>query len=266
MQPAFPYRIKNQQLWLSPDRCIFWEEEKSLIVSDLHFGKTGHFRKSGIGVPQSVYREDLLRLLSQVQYFQPRQLLVVGDLFHSRENKELALFQRWREDFPHLTIRLIKGNHDILHDDWYQQAGIVVDEGCLQIGAFAFVHDITDIDDIAACEGMSPAYYFSGHIHPGIRINGLGKQHLRFPCFYFGTDFAVLPAFSRFTGMASIDPEPKSNVFAILPSSTPGRFSEAGRGHAGPFGAGRGGMMRGAGGVSTMNGIGAGPGSIFQIQ
>lgn len=264
MQPAFPYRIKGQQLWLSPDRCIYWEEEKSLIVSDLHFGKTGHFRKSGIGVPQSVYREDLLRLLSQVQYFQPRQLLVVGDLFHSRENKELTLFQRWRADFPHLTIHLIKGNHDILHDDWYQAAGITLHQGCLQLGAFAFVHDITDIDNTAACEGSVSPYYFSGHIHPGIRVSGIGKQHLRFPCFYFGTDFAVLPAFSRFTGMASIDPEPASNVFAILPPPAPARFPEAGRGPSGLFGAGRGGMIKGAG--SMMSSIGPGPGSIFQIQ
>ena len=222
MQPAFPYRIQGQQLWLSPDRCIFWEEEKSLIVSDLHFGKTGHFRKSGIGVPQSVYREDLQRLLAQIQYFQPRQLLIVGDLFHSRENKELALFQRWREDFPNLGVRLIKGNHDILHDDWYQAAGIELSPERLQIGNFAFIHDITD--------GASPpCYSFSGHIHPGIRINGLGKQSLRFPCFYFGEEYAVLPAFSRFTGMASIYPAPGENVFAILPPSAPGRSTEAGR-------------------------------------
>src|SRR5882762_3732766 len=105
MQLAIPYRIKDQQLWLSPDRCIFWEEEKALILSDLHFGKTGHFRKSGIAVPQSLYHEDLQRLLTLIQYFQPRQLLVVGDLFHSRENKELALFRRWRNDFPELAIR-----------------------------------------------------------------------------------------------------------------------------------------------------------------
>ena len=59
----FSYRIKGQQLWLSADRCIFWEEEKALIVSDLHFGKTGHFRKSGIAIPPSVYKEDLQRLV-----------------------------------------------------------------------------------------------------------------------------------------------------------------------------------------------------------
>lgn len=218
MQLPFLYRIREQQLWLSPDRCIFWEEEKALIVSDLHFGKTGHFRKAGIAVPQSVYREDLQRLLSQVQYFQPRQLLVVGDLFHSRENKELELFRRWRDDFPHLGIRLIQGNHDILHEQWYARAGIVVSEDVWTAGPFAFVHDIMD-SGVGETDGgrAEEAYFFSGHLHPGIRIRGMGKQALQFPCYYFGEDYAILPAFSRFTGTVSVQAEPKSNVFAILP-------------------------------------------------
>lgn len=213
MQLPFSYRIKNQQLWLSPDRCIFWEEEKALIVSDLHFGKTGHFRKSGIGVPQTVYREDLHRLLALLQYFQPRQLLVVGDLFHSRENKELELFQRWRNDLAGLAVRLIMGNHDILGEEWYREAGIEVIPQQLQIGDFLFVHDIEDADD----GGQTAVYGFSGHIHPGIRINGMGRQSIHLPCFYFGASYAVLPAFSRFTGTVSIEPERDDNVFAILP-------------------------------------------------
>jgi len=212
MQPAFPYRIRDQQLWLSPHRCLYWEEERSLILSDLHFGKTGHFRKAGIAVPQSVYREDLLRLLSLIQYFQPKQLLVVGDLFHSRENKELDLFLRWREDFPHLGIRLVLGNHDILRADWYEKAAITVTEGVFRMGEFAFVHDIEDAEE-------DGPYYFSGHLHPGIRINGMGRQSLQFPCFYFGSTYAILPAFGRFTGTVSIEPGAESNVFAILPQA-----------------------------------------------
>ena len=222
MQPAFPHRIRGQQLWLSPHRCLFWEEERSLILSDLHFGKTGHFRKAGIAVPQSVYREDLLRLLSLIQYFQPRQLLVVGDLFHSRENKELNLFRRWRDDFPDLGIRLILGNHDILHEDWYEAAGITVSREILRMGEFAFIHDITGagVREAAGATGEprgEAPYFFSGHLHPGIRIRGMGKQSLQFPCFYFGEQYAVLPAFGKFTGTVSIDPPPESNVFAILP-------------------------------------------------
>lgn len=225
MQPAFPYLLRNQHLWLSPHRCLYWEEEQSLVLSDLHFGKTGHFRKAGIAVPQSVYREDLLRLLSLIQYFQPKELVIVGDLFHSRENKELDLFLRWREDFPHLGMRLVLGNHDILRTDWYLKAGIVVNEAVLEIGPFAFVHDIehaagvAGLDDLefAGQGGTERPYYFSGHLHPGIRINGMGKQSLQFPCFYFGVGYAILPAFGRFTGTVSIDPGRESNVFAILP-------------------------------------------------
>ncbi len=222
MQPAFPYRLRGQQLWLSPHRCVYWEEERSLILSDLHFGKTGHFRKAGIAVPQSVYREDLLRLLSLIQYFQPKQLLVVGDLFHSRENKELDLFLRWRDDFPDLGILLALGNHDILHTDWYLKAGIATSEGVLGMRPFAFVHDIGGICDggtVGAAAAAAPPYYFSGHLHPGIRISGTGKQSLQFPCFYFGGEYAILPAFGRFTGTVSIDPGAESNVFAILPPS-----------------------------------------------
>ena len=289
MQPAFPYRIKGQQLWLSPDRCIFWEEERSLIVSDLHFGKTGHFRKAGIAVPQSIYREDLLRLLCQIQYFQPRQLLVVGDLFHSRENKELALFLKWREDFPELGIRLIEGNHDILHEDWYKKAGIDVSREVLEIGPFGFIHDITEgvVGEAsvfrAVAEKEAP-YYFSGHIHPGIRIRGMGRQSLQFPCFYFGSAYAVLPAFGRFTGTVSIDPMPEANVFAILPPTGGEKGWQAHRRSRSimePGGAkgsdGRSGSddkngshrksSDGAGAaIGARPGTGVGPGSILQIQ
>jgi uncharacterized protein len=290
MQPAFPYRIRGQQLWLSPHRCLFWEEEKSLILSDLHFGKTGHFRKAGIAVPQSVFREDLLRLLSLVQYFQPRQLVVVGDFFHSRENKELNLFRRWRDDFPHLGIRLVLGNHDILREGWYEQAGITVSRDVLRMGEFAFIHDIAaaegGVAEVAAADGGVAAadggvaaadggpgqpYFFSGHLHPGIRIRGMGKQSLQFPCFYFGAEYAILPAFGHFTGTVSIDPAHGSNVFAILPPSG-GECNWAGHrlgraGFAGPSG------LPDKGGKESFppvrrawSGMAKGSGSIFQIQ
>lgn len=220
MQLPIPYRIREQQLWLSSDRSVFWEEEKALIVSDLHFGKTGHFRKSGIAVPQTVYKEDLQRLVAQLQFFQPKQLIIVGDMFHSHANKELELFKKWRENFPEIDIHLIKGNHDILKDEWYSETGIRLNHDNLLVNHFHFIHDISERTEefslTSRKKQSSPNYFFSGHIHPGIRINGAGRQSLCFPCFYFGKHFAVLPAFSRFTGVALIDPEKNENVFAIV--------------------------------------------------
>ena len=59
-------------------------------------------------------------------------------------------------------------------------------------------------------------YIFSGHIHPSITVRGLGKQALKFPCFYFGKQYGVLPAFSKFTGTYGIEPKSGETVFALV--------------------------------------------------
>ncbi len=220
MQSPVSHKILNQQFWLTTDRTMFWEEEKALVVSDLHFGKTGHFRKSGIAIPSSIYKEDLQRLVVQIQYFQPRELIIVGDMFHSSANKELELFLKWRSDLSGINIHLVRGNHDILKEDWYADAGIQLSLKNFSRQQFHFVHDICD--QLEKREGYinnergKKSYFFSGHIHPGIRIQGSGRQSLCFPCFYFGKKYAVLPAFSRFTGVAMISPQAEEQVFAIV--------------------------------------------------
>jgi uncharacterized protein len=202
------HTIHGQHLWLTAQRSIFWEEQKALIVSDLHFGKTGHFRKSGIPVPQTIYKEDLQRLVSLLDYFKPSRLIVVGDFFHSHENTELDWFRRWRFDLSHIDFVLVRGNHDILKDAWYKEAGIEVIEKELLIQPFLFTHD--------RCDDRDDVYTFCGHIHPGIYLHGLGRQGLRLPCFYFAKNHCVLPAFSRFTGTALVQPERNEKVFAIV--------------------------------------------------
>lgn len=209
-----PHHIHNNTFWLSPERSIYWEQGEAIIVSDLHLGKTGHFRKAGIAVPQNVYQHDLQRLFHLIQHYRPKRLIIVGDLFHSKENKEMDLFVRWRESMPEVQFILIKGNHDILPDQWYNSAGIATHAEEYTTGGFCFTHDP------AACNAAGNSVYtFSGHIHPGIRINGAGKQSLQFPCYYFGKTHAILPAFSRFTGLAGIQPSRQDSVFAIVNQS-----------------------------------------------
>ena len=208
MQAPVLHQLRNQRLWLSGERSVYWEEEKALVVSDLHFGKTGHFRKSGIAVPQKVYKEDLQRLVMLLDFFKPTQLIVVGDFFHSHLNSELDWFMRWREDFPTLEILLVKGNHDILKKDWYVKAGISLVDNELRRSPFLFIHE--------RCNDEADLYTFCGHIHPGIYLQGLGKQSLRFPCFYFGRQHCILPAFSRFTGTALVEPGCQEQVYAIV--------------------------------------------------
>lgn len=207
MQPPVLHTIHDQKFWLSAQRSVFWEAQKTLIISDLHLGKSGHFRKAGIPVPQQVLKEDMHRLLTLLHHFKSEKLIVVGDFFHSTANLELDLFTRWRADLD-LPIILVRGNHDILKKEWYAGAGIEVVENHLCIDQFCFSHDLDEVP-----EGL---YAFSGHIHPGIVIHGLGKQSLRFPCFYFTPTYCVLPAFGGFTGLATVRPAKADKVYAVV--------------------------------------------------
>ena len=64
-------------------------------------------------------------------------------------------------------------------------------------------------------EAPTDSYVLCGHLHPGIRLVGKGRQSLRLPCFQFGPYQGILPAFGQFTGLAMIEPEEKDQIFAI---------------------------------------------------
>jgi uncharacterized protein len=204
--------IKGEHFILSAERSLFWEDQRTLIVADIHVGKTGHFRKSGINVPQSVYKDDLHRLLSQILFFKAERLIITGDLTHSVANRELDLFRKWRRDFSSLDVHLAKGNHDILDNKWYEEADIKVHNDPFVLRHFSFVHDITKP---VASVGEND-FVFSGHVHPVVVISGKAKQSLRFPCFYFNKKYCILPAFSHFTGGYRIDTEKEDKIFAIV--------------------------------------------------
>ncbi len=214
MASFIKHTIRNNDLILHSNRTVFWEQEKALILSDLHIGKTGHFRKSGIPIPPSVTKEDMQRLVDSIQFFKPKQLIIVGDLFHSIENKEHDWFLKWRNDFPHVHFQLIKGNHDIVAAEWYKDAGMEVALHHWQKNNFIFVHHMEDYT-----AASNEEYIFSGHIHPAVSIKGLGKQSLRFPCFYFTEKYAVLPAFGKFTGSYLVEPSKKEKAFAVVNNS-----------------------------------------------
>ena len=213
MTAPTPFTIREQSFWLTSERGIFWENESALILADLHFGKTGHFRKNGISVPHAVYKEDLQRMVQLISHFKPRKLIAVGDLFHSADNLELNLFSKIRADFANMELVLVKGNHDVLADHWYQKNQIELAIGKYSLGGFTFVHDPAEIIE------SDTSYYFSGHLHPSVNISGMGKQSLNFPCYYFTDNSAILPAFSKFSGTAKVKKNKRNRILAIVEHS-----------------------------------------------
>ncbi len=185
--------IQNKIFTLTNQRALYWEKEKTLVVSDLHIGKTAHFRKAGIPIPSAILDNDLKRLQLLIDHFDVQTLLVVGDLFHAENNTDIDQFQSFITHNLTINFELIKGNHDRLKDSFYQAMGIAIFKTHKDVGAFRFVHDEQHCDADMFC--------VSGHTHPGVTIKGRGKVFIKLPCFEVSEQRLILPAFSEFTGL-----------------------------------------------------------------
>lgn len=208
---ATPFTLLGQNLSLLPQKAIYWEQQKALIVADVHFGKVGHFRKAGIAVPRDMEQSDLATLSDLIHEYKPEKLLFLGDLFHSDMNNDWDWFILWRSQFPGLQIILIRGNHDIIADSHYQNLNIELHNELL-VGPFLMLHHPLSDTGLQNANG----YVFCGHIHPGVSLSGRGRQSITLPCFAFGSKQAVLPSFGKFTGKVAIRSQKTDRIFAVL--------------------------------------------------
>jgi len=209
MQHSVSIKLSGQVLELLPEKAIFWKHAQTLIVSDLHLGKAGHFRKSGIPAPTGINQKNIVRLDALMQRFKPKRLLLLGDLFHSSANREWLEFERFTDKWSIVEKVLIRGNHDSLHSSFYDAAGITCIES-LEESGFLFLHDADD--DLPNNESHITV---SGHIHPGFTLRGKGRQSLRLPCFLISIKQILLPAFGEFTGLHTIKPKPDEKMYVV---------------------------------------------------
>lgn len=201
----------GQDLVLLPEKAIYWKQQQTLIAADVHLGKSGHFRKAGIAIPKDVAQEDLAVLSDLIAQYRPQQLIFLGDLFHSDMNTDWDWFALWRQQFPQMKIILVKGNHDIIQERHYHELNIQTPES-YRLGPFLMLHHPVTAAKLPAVEG----YVLCGHIHPGVRLSGKGRQTVTLPCFTFGLKQAILPSFGRFTGRVAIRHEKDDRVFGVL--------------------------------------------------
>lgn len=179
-----------------------------LLLADLHLGKAIHFRKAGIPVPRAAGDANWDRLIYLLLEFKPQRVLFLGDLFHSHVNQQWPEFVDLMSRFSDIQFELVQGNHDILPDEYYQEANLIVYDQALPLAPFFMSHHPI----------KSPPdnlYNLAGHIHPCVWLKGQGRQKLKLPCFYFGKNGAILPAFGTFTGTAKIAVQKEDQVFVI---------------------------------------------------
>lgn len=194
-------------MFLLPERAVWWPSEKTILLSDLHWGKSAHFRKHGIPMPGSTQAKDSMILAGLIRSYQAERMIIAGDFFHSAHNKEVDDFGKWRAAHPSLHIDFILGNHDILPRQFYDSWSLAVHEKGLLINNHIYIaHD--DEED-------REHFTIHGHVHPGVKLKGLGRQAFTLPCFCINERCMILPAFGQFTGCHLIKDQHFKQIFVI---------------------------------------------------
>jgi DNA ligase-associated metallophosphoesterase len=183
--------IRNHHFEVLPQKALYWREKEMLILGDVHLGKIAHFRREGIPLPRKASEENFKLLNRLVEQHQPKELVILGDLFHSSPNEEWDEFVRWRINNEHVAFHLILGNHDRHVPTFFSpEMGIQLHASSLVVDDFQFSHEP---------ENANGLFVFCGHIHP-VFVLRANRQRLRLPCLWIQKNTAVLPGFGYFTG------------------------------------------------------------------
>ncbi|NPT38105.1 ligase-associated DNA damage response endonuclease PdeM [Paraburkholderia xenovorans] len=199
MKPgSLQVEIAGHSLVLSSLRAAFDPALRCLLVADAHFGKDAVFRARGIPVPIGSTADNVMRLDILIAQFEPTLLVFLGDLLHAREahaTETLEALHVWRARHAGLRVVLVEGNHDVHAGPLPATLGVEYVDEPWRLGPWALCHHPQTVEG---------AYALAGHVHPVYRI-ATRNDSVRVPCFRFGVNCGVLPAFGSFTGGARED-------------------------------------------------------------
>jgi DNA ligase-associated metallophosphoesterase len=195
--------VGTQTLTFLPQRAVWWEATRTLLVADVHLGKAETLASLGVPAPDGVAAHDLARLSELVAMCGAQRVIVLGDLLHAPAGLTPELVEsvrQWRQKHATLELCLVPGNHDrklhLVAEAW----GLRVLGATHAEGGLLLVHDAADSrgDAFGGCTAV-----LSGHLHPMVVVRGKADR-LRLPAFVLSRDAAgrvlgvVLPAWSVF--------------------------------------------------------------------
>jgi len=195
---------------LHAEGAIWWPETGSLILSDVHLGKSATFRAHGIPIPEGEATEDLERILALVDSLRPTTLLILGDFIHSSSRlapEFEAQLGRWLDSMP-CRVELVLGNHDPSAAHLRGLKGLHCSRQIIH-------HGVTLVHDPADAPAENPA--IAGHLHPLLTVGGKRGPKTRVPGFFLQGHTLILPAFGTFTSGCPIDlNQPDSSFHPII--------------------------------------------------
>jgi DNA ligase-associated metallophosphoesterase len=188
-----PFQFADLTLHALPSGALAIPAAKTLIVSDLHLGKSDRIaRRSGALIPPYENTETLQKLDTDIAAQNPETLICLGDSFDDRAGVD-ALDETHKATLTRLQAGRhwiwVEGNHDPgpLDIGGTHQAEV-------QIGGVAFRHIAT-----------SATPEVSGHYHPKLALAGAGRARA---CFIYDKSRLILPAYGTYTGgLSALHPD-----------------------------------------------------------
>jgi len=179
--------LRGQLLTPLPEGGLWWEAERTLIVSDLHLEKGSSYAAGGQMLPPYDTAATLTLVEQLAEAWSPQRIISLGDSFHDRQ-AEFRLDENCVSRIRALTNSVdwvwVEGNHD---PDPPQHLGGRASK-VLRIGDLVFRHEPS-----AECGEIA------GHLHPCAKIVAKGRA-LRRKCFVSDGERLVMPSMGAFTG------------------------------------------------------------------
>lgn len=201
--------LAGGRILLLAQRAAYLPEHRTLLVADAHFGKARSFRRQGLPVPRGTTAGNLQRLSQALAATGAQRLVFLGDFLHSAQAQAAGLHQalaEWKARHAALHWCLVRGNHDAHAGDPPAALGLEVVNEPWPLGGLALCHHP---------QVVAGAYALAGHLHPCVRLREPVGPGLRLPCFWFGPETGVLPAFGEFTGMQVVPAMPGHRRYVV---------------------------------------------------
>lgn len=186
---ALEFEFCAETLSALPSGALYWPARDTLVVSDLHLGKSARMaRVGGAQLPPYETTETLTRLSTDLSITDAKQVICLGDSFDSTN---------LQHDLPErdlLTLTTLQAGRDWVWIEGNHDPGPVTLGGThradLRLGPLHFLH--------IARPNPEPGEV-SGHYHPKATLSLRGRRLTR-PCFLFDETRVILPAYGAFTG------------------------------------------------------------------
>lgn len=192
---------------------LYWPDEKTLIVSDLHLEHGASLARRGLHVPPFDTRATVSELKALIAETGAARLLLLGDSFHAADAHD-EIGEEDRASLRAITSTIetiwISGNHD---PEPPKDLGGAAAES-FTIGSFLLRHVPASVPQ-GCCE-------ISGHLHPGASVVQRGHRN-HGKCFVGDQRRLIMPAFGTYTGALSVASrafdglfdEPEANVYVL---------------------------------------------------